>query len=85
MATFEFEKSKISTIVVRHGDDHGTVGVPGIAKDIEFEFIRTGVFPKAKNETYVTVYEPGSKREAVLDPYDLPTGVAAGDIPLYWS
>ncbi|KZP21575.1 alpha/beta-hydrolase [Athelia psychrophila] len=79
-ATFEFKQAKKSTLVVRHGDDHGTVTVPGASKNIEFEFIRTGVFPKAQNETYVTVYEPGSVRAPVSNPYDVPVGPAAGDI-----
>ncbi|KZP21579.1 alpha/beta-hydrolase [Athelia psychrophila] len=79
-ATFEFKLAKTSTLVVRHGDDHGTVSVPGAGKDIEFEFLRTGVFPKAKNETYVTIYGPGSVRAPVPNPYDVPVGPAAGDL-----
>ncbi|KZP19742.1 alpha/beta-hydrolase [Athelia psychrophila] len=79
-ATLEFKLAGNSTLVVRHGDDHGTVSVPGAAKDIAFEYIRTGVFPNATNETFVTVYEPGSVRANISSPYEVPVGPAAGDI-----
>ncbi|KAF7969925.1 hypothetical protein HWV62_25528 [Athelia sp. TMB] len=77
-ATLEFKLANQSTLVVRHGDDHGTVICA--ARSVEIEFLRTGKFPKATNETYVTVYEPGSTRAKIPSPYDVPVGPAAGDI-----
>lgn len=44
------------------------------------EFLRTGVLPCARNETFLTVYEPGMMRAPIANPYDVPTGPAAGDI-----
>ncbi|KAF7969924.1 hypothetical protein HWV62_25526 [Athelia sp. TMB] len=71
-ATLEFELAKHSTLVVRHGDDHGTITVPGPAQSAEIEFLQTGKFPQATNETYMTVYEPGSTRAQIPSPYDVP-------------
>lgn len=99
MTTYEFEQATGSTLVVRHGDDHGTlVGareflfsmipisrlrrpilVPSAARDAEFTYLNTGVFPKATNQTFVTVYPPGSKRAGIPSPYAVPVGAAAGD------
>ncbi|KAK5118743.1 hypothetical protein LTR85_007949 [Meristemomyces frigidus] len=42
-------------------------------------FLRSGVLPAARNETFITVYEPGMRRAAILDPYCVPTGLEAGD------
>ena len=45
------------------------------------EFLRTGVLPCAKEDTFVTVYGPRAPREPpVANPYDVPTGFVAGDI-----
>jgi hypothetical protein len=32
------------------------------------------------NQTFATVYEPGSKRDTVPGPYAVPVGLAAGDM-----
>lgn len=99
-STYEWKQAPHSTLVVRHGDDHGTiigvscVGicsasnitlslpllVPGPARSLEIEFLNTGVFPKSINQTFVTVYAPGSVRAPVSDPYLVPVGPLAGDI-----
>ncbi|KAF7976114.1 hypothetical protein HWV62_7549 [Athelia sp. TMB] len=79
-ATLEFKLANESTLVVRHGDDHGTFSVPGAAQSIEVEFLLTGKFPEADNETFVTVYKPGSSRQRIPSPYGVPVGPAAGDI-----
>lgn len=47
---------------------------------IEKEFLRTGKFPCVQNETFVTVYAPGTTRDPISDPYSVPTGEMAGDI-----
>jgi len=44
------------------------------------EFLRTGVLPKPRNETLVSVYSPGMQRDPIPDPYEVQTGEAAGDI-----
>ena len=44
------------------------------------EYLRTGILPKARNETLVTVYEPAMVRGPVSDPYNVPTGFIAGDV-----
>ncbi|KAI0835936.1 hypothetical protein F5Y06DRAFT_114052 [Hypoxylon sp. FL0890] len=44
------------------------------------EFLRTGVLPKPRNETLVSVYSPGMHRALIPDPYQVQTGVAAGDV-----
>ena len=59
-----------------------TIAVPTTPSTaITKEFLRTGVLPKARNETLVTVYEPGMKFGLIADPYDVPTGYQAGDCP----
>ena len=45
------------------------------------EFLRTGILPTKRNTTLVTVYEPHAKRAPIPDPYDVPTGLVAGDCP----
>lgn len=53
--------------------------MPSPARDAEFEFLKTGIQPKPRNETFVTIYPPGSKRAPIADPYLVPVGEAAGD------
>ncbi len=45
------------------------------------QFLSTGVLPKARNQTLVTVYEPGMKFGGIANPYNVPTGYQAGDCP----
>ncbi|KAK3056985.1 hypothetical protein LTR09_002023 [Extremus antarcticus] len=79
--TFAWKHTPNSALVVRHGDDHVSFQLPKQqSTEITKEFLRTGNLPAAINDTFVTVYEPGSKREPVADPYDVPTGFAAGDV-----
>ncbi|KAJ7232040.1 alpha/beta hydrolase fold-domain-containing protein [Mycena haematopus] len=47
---------------------------------IEVDFIRTGVFPAARNDALVTVIPPGGKRGTLADPYTVPVGAVAGDM-----
>lgn len=53
--------------------------VPGPARSAEIDFLTTGNLPQATNQTLVTIYEPGSTRDAVADPYTAPIGPSAGD------
>ncbi|KZP17745.1 alpha/beta-hydrolase [Athelia psychrophila] len=80
MSTYESGQAAGSTLIVRHGDDHGTLVVPGPARSAEFAYLNTGVFPKATNQTFVTVYPSGSKRTVIPSPYAVPVGPEAGDI-----
>jgi hypothetical protein len=54
--------------------------VPGPARTAEFEFLATGKFPQPKNDTFVTIYNPGSNRGPIADPYTAPIGLSAGDM-----
>jgi len=78
--TFWSQQAPKSTLVVRHGDDHGTLFVPGPARTAEMNFLTTGNFPEATNQTFVTIYPPGSARGPVSDPYAVPVGPLAGDV-----
>ncbi|KAK4554371.1 hypothetical protein LTR86_008579 [Recurvomyces mirabilis] len=80
--TFVWEtQAHKSGLVVRHGDDHVSFNEPLVAStNITKQFLRTGVLPCPEDSTYVTVYGPGGKRRPVSNPYDVPTGVLAGDI-----
>ncbi|KDQ19584.1 hypothetical protein BOTBODRAFT_443473 [Botryobasidium botryosum FD-172 SS1] len=79
-ATFEWTQAPNAALVVRHGDDHGTIGtVDGPAQLAEVTFIATGNLPSATDETLVTIYTPGMERGPIADPYTAPIGPAAGD------
>ncbi|KAJ7684238.1 Alpha/Beta hydrolase protein [Mycena polygramma] len=81
LTTFAFEQAPNSTLVVRHGDDHVSIDLPNVASHpIEIDFIRTGVFPAARDDALVTVIPPGDKRGAVADPYKVAVGAVAGDM-----
>ncbi|KAF8209455.1 Alpha/Beta hydrolase protein, partial [Mycena galopus ATCC 62051] len=81
LATFAFEQAPNSTLVIRHGDDHVSIDLPTVATHpIEIEFIRTGVFPTARDDALVTVIPPGGKRGAIPDPYAVALGAVAGDM-----
>jgi hypothetical protein len=47
---------------------------------ITTDFIRTGKFPAARDETLVSVYTLGIRVGPIADPYDVPTGVIVGDV-----
>jgi hypothetical protein len=53
--------------------------VPGPARTAEIDFLTTGQFPNATNQTLVTIYGPGSKKVPIPDPYTAPIGSLAGD------
>ncbi|KAJ7121509.1 hypothetical protein C8R44DRAFT_786373 [Mycena epipterygia] len=80
LATLEWAQAPNSVLVVRHGDDHGSYNVPGPARSAFIDFLATGNLPAATNQTFATIYEPGSKRDPIPDPYSVPVGVAAGDM-----
>lgn len=44
------------------------------------DFLRTGILPSAMNGSQVSIYHPGMRRDAIPDPYDIQTGIIAGDI-----
>lgn len=48
---------------------------------LEKEFLRTGRLPAAQNGTEYTVYHHPQERVAIPNPYDVPTGIVAGDCP----
>jgi hypothetical protein len=54
--------------------------VPGPARSAFVDFLATGNLPAATNQTFATIYEPGSQRNAIPDPYSVPVGVEAGDM-----
>jgi len=80
MSTYGFGQASGSSLVVRHGDDHGTLIFPSAARSVEFSYLNTGALPNVTNQTFLTVYPPGSKRGPIANPYLVPVGPAAGDI-----
>ncbi|KAJ7692912.1 hypothetical protein B0H17DRAFT_933686 [Mycena rosella] len=80
LADLEWSQAPNSVLVVRHGDDHGSYDVPGPARSAFIDFLATGNLPAATNQTFATIYEPGSKRAPIPDPYSVPTGPEAGDM-----
>lgn len=54
--------------------------VPGPARSAFVNFLATGNLPAATNQTFATIYEPGSQRDPIPDPYSVPVGVEAGDM-----
>ncbi|KAJ7837987.1 hypothetical protein B0H14DRAFT_2790225 [Mycena olivaceomarginata] len=80
LATIEWSQAPNSVLVVRHGDDHGSYNVPGPARSAFISFLATGNLPAATNQTFATIYEPGSQRNPIPDPYLVPVGVEAGDM-----
>ncbi|KAF7353939.1 hypothetical protein MVEN_01080200 [Mycena venus] len=81
LSTFAFEQAPKSTLVIRHGDDHVSMDLPTAASHpLQVDFIRTGVFPTARDDALVTVIPPGGKRGAVADPYTVAVGAVAGDM-----
>ncbi|EIM92815.1 uncharacterized protein STEHIDRAFT_165026 [Stereum hirsutum FP-91666 SS1] len=79
-SNFEWTQAPNSIFVVRHGDDHGTISVPGPARDAEIEFLTTGSVSPSSNESLATVNYPGDVRAAIPDPYAVPPGTVAGDV-----
>ncbi|EGN95189.1 hypothetical protein SERLA73DRAFT_162724 [Serpula lacrymans var. lacrymans S7.3] len=83
-ATFAWAQAPNSVLVVRHGDDHGTLQVPNQpAAAMEVSFLATGVLPNVTDEELVTVYTPGSTRGPIPDPYSVPVGPLAGETSTY--
>ncbi|OTA54443.1 hypothetical protein K449DRAFT_401014 [Hypoxylon sp. EC38] len=73
-------QARKSALVVRHGDGHVSFQLPDQQSSlITKEFLRTGVLPKPRNETLVSVYSPCMHRAPIPDPYKVQTGAAAGD------
>ncbi|KAH8823334.1 hypothetical protein DL96DRAFT_1617263 [Flagelloscypha sp. PMI_526] len=70
-ANFNHDRTPNSTLVVRHGDAHGSLWPVGPARDIIIQYLRTGQVFASSNETLVTVYHPGMTRNAtqIPDPY----------------
>lgn len=54
--------------------------VDQLSTKITKNFFNTGVLPTAQSNAHVTVYTPGMTRAPISDPYEVPTGAAAGDI-----
>ncbi|KAJ7168306.1 Alpha/Beta hydrolase protein [Mycena crocata] len=82
LTTFAWEQTPNASLVIRHGDNHGSIslnGAAGVVADIAHEFLRTGVRPVAQDNAQVTVISPGGTRGPIPDPYDVPTGAVAGD------
>ncbi|KDQ19583.1 hypothetical protein BOTBODRAFT_443477 [Botryobasidium botryosum FD-172 SS1] len=79
-STFEWAQAPNGVLVVRHGDDHGTVTVSGPAQSAEIAFLATGNLPSGTDETLVTIYTSGMERGPIADPYTAPIGPPAGDI-----
>ncbi|KAH8798717.1 hypothetical protein DL96DRAFT_1509191 [Flagelloscypha sp. PMI_526] len=82
-ATYNHDQTPKSTLVVRHGDGHGSIYVLGPARDAIIEYIRTGKVSPSSNETLATVYPPGTTRDdstMILDPYSVGFGMEYGDV-----
>lgn len=69
----------ISTTVAHSKTDDAQVPATA-AHSLEIDFIRTGVFPAARDDVLVTVIPPGGKRGALADPYKVAVGAVAGDM-----
>ncbi|KAJ6541315.1 hypothetical protein B0H19DRAFT_958282, partial [Mycena capillaripes] len=80
LADLEWIQAPNSVLVVRHGDDHGSYNVPGPARSAFINFLATGNLPKPTDQIFATIYEPGSQRDPIPDPYAVPVGVGAGDM-----
>ncbi|KAH8813875.1 hypothetical protein DL96DRAFT_506221 [Flagelloscypha sp. PMI_526] len=81
-ATLSHNQTPKSTLVVRHGDSHGTIFVPGPARDAIVEYLRTGKVSSSSDETLATVYPPGMTRDdktQIPDPYSIGFGAEQGD------
>jgi len=75
----QFQQTPSSTVIRRHGDDHGSFFVPGPARDAEIAFLANGTIPSPTNQTLVTIFGPGSQIDPPADPYAVPVGDVAGD------
>lgn len=79
-ATRQWENAPNSSLVVRHGDGHGTFDLPGQpAWILETAFSKNGKQPAPTESRLVSVYGPGSQRPPIADPYQGPIGPDAGD------
>ncbi|KAH8822318.1 hypothetical protein DL96DRAFT_1714654 [Flagelloscypha sp. PMI_526] len=82
-ASYNHDQTPKSTLVVRHGDGHGSIYVLGPARDAIIEYIRTGKVSPSSNETLATVYPPGKSRDVntmIPDPYSVGFGMEYGDV-----
>ncbi|KAI1617240.1 hypothetical protein EDD36DRAFT_484980 [Exophiala viscosa] len=80
-ATFQWQQAPNSVLLVRHGDDHVSFNEPDLpTAAIMRNFLSTGSLPAAMNGTQISIYHPGMHRGPIPDPYDVPTGLVAGDI-----
>ncbi|KAH8823335.1 hypothetical protein DL96DRAFT_1617268 [Flagelloscypha sp. PMI_526] len=79
-ASFNYNQTTNSTLVVRHGDGHGSFAVPGPARDLIIEYLRTGNVSVSSNETLATVFSHGTTRNQVANPYEVGFGPEYGDI-----
>ncbi|KAH8813874.1 hypothetical protein DL96DRAFT_1821095 [Flagelloscypha sp. PMI_526] len=81
-ATFNHNQTPKSTLVVRHGDSHGTIYVPGPARDAIVQYLRTGKVSPSSDEKLATIYPPGKTRNdktQIPDPYSIGFGPEQGD------
>ncbi|KAH8835045.1 hypothetical protein DL96DRAFT_1549699 [Flagelloscypha sp. PMI_526] len=65
-ASFNHDQTPNSTLVVRHGDGHGSIFVLGPARDAIIEYMRTGKVLPSSNETLATVFPPGTSRDILI-------------------
>ncbi|KAJ7612680.1 hypothetical protein FB45DRAFT_1117201, partial [Roridomyces roridus] len=82
-ATFAWELTPRSTLVVRHGDDHTSLPIPPpavTAGDIARNYLRTGLMPKPRSDTAASIFGAGGMGRSVAGAYDVPTGAVAGDV-----
>lgn len=68
-----------ATLISRHGDDHGSLYVPGPVRDMELAYLINGTMPQSSQEELYAVYAPGEVRAENVDPYAVPVGLVAGD------
>lgn len=61
-----------------------SLAVPGPARMAEIDFLNTGVLPKARNQTLVTIYTSRSGEVPIAEPYTAPIGPLAGDSAKIW-
>jgi hypothetical protein len=69
-----------ATMLVRHGDDHGSFMVNGPVRDAMLAYLYNGTIPGPFDGEVYSVYAPGQMRTKIVDPYVAPVGTIAGDI-----
>ncbi|WWC64840.1 uncharacterized protein I303_107454 [Kwoniella dejecticola CBS 10117] len=69
-----------STMLVRHGDDHGSFFVPGPVRDAMLAYFYNATIPAPCEGDVHSVYAVGTNRTGIVDPYVAPIGEVAGDV-----